>query len=258
MRKGFEVEKETKNIIDWIKNYSIKNNMKKAIIGISGGKDSTIVAKLLCLALGSENVYGVLMPNGIQKDISDSYRVVEQLGIDYCIVNISNMYDDLLNKIQLTPRRSKINSVTVNNIPPRLRMTTLYAIASTFEGGRVVCTGNMCEEFVGYSTKWGDGAGDFAPIINYSVDEVMTIGRYINLPEVLITKPPADGLTGKTDEDQLGFTYKQVELVATYGSCGDANIDEKIMDKFRANKHKTESFNPPSPNPIFLEMKQKM
>lgn len=239
MRKDFNAKLVKDEIIKWIKDYFESSNGKGAVVGISGGKDSTVVSKLLVEALGKDKVFTVLMPNGEQKDINDSLRVVENLGVSYKVVNIEKAYKGFLEEIEVDCD-FKIADQPKTNIPPRLRMTTLYAIAGTL-GFRVAGTGNKSEGFVGYSTKWGDGAHDFNPIADLTTEEVVAVGKELNLPEDLINKAPSDGLTGKTDEDNLGFTYKQINEVIDNGTCGDKELDKKILQRHEWNKHKTEA-----------------
>lgn len=236
MRENFNASKECENIINWIREYFEHHpSAKGAIIGISGGKDSSIVAKILVEALGKERVFGVLMPNGIQKDISDSLRVVDILGINHKIVNIEKAYNGLLDGIA----EDDLSIDAKINIPPRLRMTTLYAIGSSMHY-RVCGTGNKSEGFVGYTTKWGDNAYDFNPIGDLTTEEVIALGDILGLPYELVHKTPSDGLSGKSDEEKLGFTYKQINDYIEKGSCGETEIDEKIRLKHEYNKHKRE------------------
>lgn len=234
MRKDFNAEKECENIINWIREY-FKNqpSAKGAIIGISGGKDSSVTSQLLVKALGKERVFGVLMPNGEQKDISDSLRIVDILGINYKIVNIEKAYNGLLEGIA----DEKLSIDAKINIPPRLRMTTLYAIGTSMNY-RVCGTGNKSEGFVGYTTKWGDNAFDFNPIGDLTTEEVVAIGDFLGLPYELVHKTPSDGLSGKSDEEKLGFSYKQINEYIENGSCGDKEVDEKIRLKHEYNEHK--------------------
>lgn len=236
MREGFDAKKETVNIVKWIKTYFAKqSNSTGAIIGISGGKDSTIVAKLLVEALGKENVFGVLMPNGNQKDIRDSLRVIDLIGIRYELINIDKTYKKLVQTIG----SRELTSQAQINIAPRIRMTVLYAMGSSM-GYRVCGTGNLSERFVGYTTKWGDNVCDFNPIGNLTTEEVRAIGDYLALPFDLVHKIPSDGLCDKSDEDSLGFTYDQVNLVIEKGTCGDRAIDNKILSRSAYNRHKSE------------------
>lgn len=236
MRENFNASKECKNIIKWIRQYfENQPSAKGAIIGISGGKDSSVVAKLLVEALGEERVFGVLMPNGEQKDIADSLRVVDILGINYKVVNIQKAYNGILEGIQ----DDDLSIDAKINISPRLRMTTLYAIGASMNY-RVSGTGNKSEGFVGYTTKWGDNAFDFNPIGNLTTEEVIALGDSLGLPYELVHKTPSDGLSGKSDEEKLGFSYKQINEYIEKGSCGDVEIDKKIKLKNEYNKHKGE------------------
>lgn len=235
MRENFDASKESKKIIQWIREYfENQPGAEGAIIGISGGKDSTVVSKLLVEALGKERVFGVLMPNGEQKDINDSLRVVENLGIEYKVVNIENAYKGLLeglNGINITDQAK-------TNIPPRLRMTTLYAIGASMNY-RVSGTGNKSERFVGYTTKWGDSACDFNPIGNLDTEEVVAVGDALGLPHELTHKTPSDGLCGKSDEDNLGFAYSDVNEYIHKGTTGNEELDQKIKLKNEYNQHKS-------------------
>lgn len=234
MRKDFNAKKECENIINWIKEYfEAQPNAKGAIIGISGGKDSLVAAKLLVEALGKESVFGVLMPNGEQKDIADSLRVVDILGINYKIVNIEKAYNGLLEAI--ADKNLSIDAKI--NIPPRIRMTTLYAIGTNINY-RICGTGNKSEGFVGYTTKWGDNAFDFNPIGDLTTGEVVAVGDSLGLPYELVHKTPSDGLSGKSDEDKLGFSYDKINEYIENGSCGDKEVDKKIKLKHEYNKHK--------------------
>lgn len=206
------------NIINRLKEFQERNHVNGYVLGISGGKDSTVVAKLLVDAIGKENVLGVLMPNGEQKDIDDSYKVCKYLNINYTVININAAFDGIVQQVYL----SKIYTVNNNeeniflteksltNVAPRIRMTTLYAIAQSL-GYLVAGTGNKSERFVGWFTKWGDGACDINPIAHLTCTEVIELGDYLGLPYDLVHKTPADGLTGKSDEDNLGFTYKELD-----------------------------------------------
>jgi len=231
-----KIEKD--NIIKWIQNWFNENGPKaKAIIGISGGKDSTIIAKLLVEALGKDRVIGVMMPNGVQPDISDSERVIEFLGIKGYEVNIYDQYNaevSALNEAGIIPSKD-----TLINIAPRLRMTTLYAVAQSLpEGGRVCNTCNKSEDYIGYSTKFGDAAGDFSPCADFTVTEMLQIGDILGLPYDLVHKIPSDGLCGKTDEDNLGFTYAELDKYIETKQIDDLNKKEIIDRKHLQNLHK--------------------
>ena len=231
----FNANAEIERIKLWIRNWFELNGPKaSAVIGISGGKDSTIIAKLLVDALGKDRVVGVMMPNGEQKDISDSKRVINLLGIKNYTVNIEKAYQGLLDALEKPSIGDNIipSNDTKINIGPRLRMTTLYAIAQSLpNGGRVCNTCNASEDYVGYSTKYGDSAGDFSPCSEYLVTEMLQIGDALGLPYELIHKTPSDGLCGKTDEDNLGFTYAELDNYIQTGEIDDpakkANIDRR-------------------------------
>lgn len=225
MCKGiFIMLKETEQIIESIKRFFKISKGKTAVIGISGGKDSTVAAALCVQALGKENVFGVLMPNGIVKNedhdaISDGKRICEYLDIKYYIFDIHNAYYDILMKVEnllylqnCKVEESNASNQTKINLAPRLRMSTLYAIAQSMDGGRVINTTNACERFVGYGTLFGDTAGDFAVLQNLTVSQIYKIGDDLKLPYDLVHKIPSDGLTGKSDEDVLGVTYNDIEI----------------------------------------------
>lgn len=229
----FNAEKTRDNLVQWIKDWFEKNGpTSKAVIGISGGKDSTIVAGLCTRAIGKERVLGVLMPNGDQKDISDSIRVCKSLDIPYISINIKDYYDGLseLTLAALNSYDGKIGELseqTKINLAPRLRMTTLYAVSQTV-GGRVINTSNKSEAMTGYFTRWGDECGDMKPLINLLKNEVVAIG--LTMPEIprdLVEKAPSDGLTGKTDEDKIGFSYDALDNYLR-GRGNDGDVDKKI------------------------------
>ena len=234
------------SIIQWIKDWfdTQSNGAEGIVIGISGGKDSTVVAKLCVEAIGKERVFGVLMPNGKQKDIADSQRVCDLLGISYIVVNISNMYYDFIRNIsseEITLSTEDRNIVFLSdetkvNICPRIRMTTLYAIAQT-KNYRVAGTGNATERVLGYFTKWGDGACDFNPLGFLTCTEVIRLGLDLDLPEELINKAPSDGLTGKTDEEQFGYSYKEIDEVLLE-KVDNGEIYEFIQKLYDKNEHK--------------------
>lgn len=234
------VEKAVNDITEWIKDYFEKNGKGcKAVLGISGGKDSCITAALLARALGKERVVGVLMPDGVQPDISDSEAVVEFLGIEHKVVNIGETVAAL--KKALEDAGSAVTKDTKINIPPRVRMTTLYAVAQGLEcGGRVINTCNKSEDYIGYSTKFGDAAGDMSILAGFTVEEVLQIGEYLGLPEHLVHKTPSDGLSGMSDEDKIGFTYKVLDRYIATGECEDEEIRKKIDRMHVMNLHKLE------------------
>ncbi len=238
----FNVERNVEEIVKWLQNYLETSKAKGFVLGISGGKDSAVVASLLVKAVGPKKVFGVLMPNGTQKDIDDSIKVCEGLNIEYTTVNIESAYNAML---EILPSTNVAE--TKVNIQPRLRMTTLYAVASE-KGYLVAGTGNKSEKYVGYFTKWGDGAYDINPIGDFNTVEVVKIGEYLNSFSGAIHKAPSDGISGTTDEDKLGFTYGQVNEFMENGHIEDKNIESKIITKHNQNKHKSE------PVPIFKKL----
>ena len=224
-------------IVEWIAGYfrSSAPPGAKAVVGISGGKDSSVVAALCANALGADRVLGVLMPQGRQHDIDVSYKLCDTLGIPFVVVNIDKPVGSLFEEIGRTGL--KLNSFATINTPARIRMTTLYAV-SGIVGGRVANTCNLSEDWVGYSTKFGDSAGDFSPLASFTVTEVKAIGREIGLSGAFIDKTPIDGISGKTDEDNLGFTYEVLDRYIREGLCEDKKIKEKIDGLHMASRHK--------------------
>ena len=227
------------DVIDWIREYFAENGPNaKAVIGISGGKDSTIAAALCVEALGADRVIGVRMPQGTQKDIQDAYDVCNILGIASYEINIGRTCEMLYNQLDLN-LIDPSNSIIQTNTPARIRMATLYAVAAAVNG-RVCCTSNRSEAYVGYSTKWGDSVGDFAPLRGLTVTEVYELGSQItSIPKQLITKDPADGMSGKTDEENLGFSYFDVDEVINkrYDNVEPHTLN-KIFKRYLISDHK--------------------
>ena len=222
----FNVEKVTNDAVQWIHDWFDKNGKGcNAVIGISGGKDSSVVAALCVRALGKDRVIGVLMPNGEQPDIDCSKQLVEHLQIPYYVCNIQAAVNGTLQS--LTDSGVEITRQTRVNLPPRIRMSTLYALSQS-KNGRVANTCNLSEDWVGYSTRYGDAAGDFAPLGKLTVQEVKAIGFHLGLPNNLVEKVPSDGLTDRTDEDNLGFTYQALDTYIRTGVCEDLTVKEKI------------------------------
>ena len=226
----FDVEKATRFIINDTKKWFEKNFPEgNAVIGISGGKDSTVTAKILCEAIGKERVIGVLMPNGEQKDISDSYRVCELLGIEHYEINISGAFNSIIKEMH---KYSEISQQTVLNLPPRLRMTTLFAVAQT-HNGVVINTGNYSEYMLGWFTFGSDTCGSWAPLLDYTCTEVVQIGLYLGLPEDLIVKVPSDGLCGESDEDKFGFSYADCDRCLRFVTKPTDPIYKKVINKVK-------------------------
>lgn len=235
-----EKEKLTKAMngcIEWIREFFEENGKGcNAVLGISGGKDSSVVAALLVEALGKDRVIGVLMPNGEQADIDMAKLLVNHLGIKHYVVNIKEAYDGIINAF---PEELSMSNQTKINLAPRLRMSTVYAVSQSVNG-RVANTCNLSEDWVGYSTRYGDSVGDFSPCSHFTVQEVKEIGRMLGLPEVLIEKAPSDGLCGKTDEDNLGFTYAVLDRYIRTGEIEDEETKKLIDHKHKMNLFKLE------------------
>lgn len=231
----FDAVKVKNECVEWIRNFFEENGRGcNAVLGISGGKDSSIAAALCVEALGKERVIGVLMPQGEQHDIDMAYLLVNHLGIKHFEVNIKAAVDGLLGSI---PEELEISVQARTNLPPRIRMSTVYAVSQSLNG-RVVNTCNLSEDWVGYSTRYGDAAGDFSPMANLTVTEVKKIGRLLGLPDVLVDKVPIDGLCGKTDEENLGFTYAELDRYIRTGEIDDPEKKELIDRKHKANLFK--------------------
>lgn len=206
----FDPARAAEECIAWIRAWFNANGEGcRAVVGISGGKDSSIVAALCVRALGKERVFGVLMPRGVQADIDCSHKLVRHLDIPHVTVNIKEAADAMDAAVGASLGK-ELSAQSLQNIPPRIRMTTLYAVSQSVNG-RVANTCNLSEDWVGYSTRYGDSAGDFSPISCFTVTELKQIGRYLGLPLELVDKTPIDGLCGRTDEDNLGFTYAELD-----------------------------------------------
>lgn len=231
--------REMKNsLIAWIREWFEKNGEGcNAVIGISGGKDSSVCAAVCVEALGKERVIGVLMPNGTQSDISDSRQLVEHLGIRNVTINVA----DAVNAVhtQLQKVGIVVSNQTEINLPPRIRMSVLYALSQSMNG-RVINTCNLSEDWVGYSTRYGDSAGDVSLLGKLTVQEVKALGRELGLPENLVEKTPSDGLCGSTDKQKLGFSYAVLDRYIREGVCEDMAIKDRIDRLHRANRFKLE------------------
>ena len=233
----FDAAKTKNEIITWIRNYFRKNGPDcNAVVGISGGKDSSIVAALCCEALGNGRVIGVLMPQGVQDDIDVARDLVKHLGIKSFEINIAETVNALLAKGRIAglcdSKQARVN------LPARIRMTTLFMVSQSMNG-RVANTCNYSEDYIGWATLFGDGAGQFSPLGKLTVTEVKAVGRELCLPEKFIEKAPADGLTGKTDEDNFGFTYDFLDKYIRTGDFGgDTATAAKIDRMHDANTFK--------------------
>lgn len=244
----FNAKKEKERIVQWIQDYFAGTNFN-AVIGISGGKDSSIVAALCVEALGKGRVIGVLMPKGEQADIADSLQLVNHLGIKHRIINIGKPVDAYIRAMQEDGQ--ELSKMALVNIPDHIRMAMLYSTGAS-ENALVANTSNLSENYIGYTTKFGTSKGDFSPLSDYTVTEAKAIGKELGLPLNLIDKTPADGLSGLTDEQNIGFPYAVLDVYIREGICEDAEIKAKI-DKMHTNsRHKFTmpkcEYNPMAPN----------
>lgn len=229
----FDAEKTKNECVEWIRDFFEKNGKDcNAVIGISGGKDSSIVAALCVEAIGKDRVIGVLMPQGEQADIDMALMLVNHLGIKHYVVNIKDAVEAVVKNIPF-----EVSEQTMINLPARIRMSTLYAVSQS-NNGRVANTCNLSEDWVGYSTRYGDSVGDFSPCSKLTVDEIKKIGRLLGLPPILVDKVPIDGLCGKTDEDNLGFTYAELDKYIREGIIDDNKKKEIIDRRQKANAFK--------------------
>jgi len=235
---GFDAKKVKDEIVLWIRDwFEVNGKGCNAVVGISGGKDSSVVAALCVEALGKDRVIGVLMPRGEQFDIDMSELLVSHLGIRHYVINVAEACDGVVSQLKKSGVEMSAQSAT--NLPPRIRMAAEYAVSQSVNG-RVANTCNLSEDFVGYATRYGDGAGDFSPVSMLTVQEVKAIGRELGLPEVLVEKVPIDGLCGKTDEDNLGFTYAVLDKYIREGICEDEKTKERIDYLHRISRFKLE------------------
>ena len=252
----FDAVKAKNDCVQWIRDWFDKNGKGcNAVIGISGGKDSSVVAALCVEALGKERVIGVLMPNGIQNDINDAFALAVHLDIKYTVIDINKAYKDILNSLFYCSNLGNMGrhivptNQAITNLPPRIRMATLYAISQSLNG-RVIGTDNASEAYIGYSTRWGDNVADAMPILHFTSDEVVAIGDALNLPYELTHKVPSDGLCGKTDEDNFGFTYEVLNKYIRTGVCEDEVVKARIDELYRKNLFKLQ----PIPSFQYKEM----
>ncbi len=249
----FDAMKIKDECVAWIRQFFEENGKGcNAVIGISGGKDSSVAAALCVEALGKDRVIGVLMPCGVQHDIDMAQMLVDHLGIRHYVVNVGAAIEGLKAAI---PEELPLSTQSVTNLPPRIRMATLYAVSQSCNG-RVVNTCNLSEDWVGYSTRYGDAAGDFSPMCFLTVQEVKEIGRILELPDVLVDKVPIDGLCGKTDEENLGFTYAELDRYIRTGEIDDLEKKQRIDRLHRINQFKLQlmpMFRPATPLPVLAE-----
>ena len=240
----FDALKVKNECVEWIRDFFEKNGKGcNAVIGISGGKDSSVTAALCVEALGRDRVIGVLMPQGEQHDIDMAYMLVNHLGIRHYEINIKDAVDGVLRNM---PKDMEITPQTKQNLPARIRMATVYAVSQS-NNGRVANTCNLSEDWVGYATRYGDGAGDFSPLSHLTVTEIKEIGNILGLPKELVNKTPIDGLCGKTDEENLGFTYAELDIYIRTGKIDNAETRALIDKKHAANLFKLQlmpSFDP--------------
>lgn len=231
----FDAEKMKNLCVQWIRDFFEENGKEcNAVVGISGGKDSSIAAALCVEALGKDRVVGVLMPQGEQHDIDKAFMLVNHLGIRHYVVNIKDAVDGILKNL---PKDLDITDQSRQNLPSRIRMTTLYAVSQSCNG-RVCNTCNLSEDWVGYSTRYGDSVGDFSPMSHLTVTEVKEIGYLLGLPAELVNKVPIDGLCGKTDEENLGFTYAELDVYIRTGKIDDPDKKANIDRRHKANLFK--------------------
>ena len=240
----FNAEKVKNDCAQWIRDFFEKNGKDcNAVVGISGGKDSSVAAAICVEALGKDRVIGVLMPCGEQHDIDAAFALVNHLDIKHYVINVKDAVEGVLNNI---PEEFGVTKQTTTNLPARIRMATLYAVSQSCNG-RVVNTCNLSEDWVGYSTRYGDAAGDFSPLSLLTVTEVKELGRVLGLPDMLVDKTPIDGLSGKTDEENLGFTYAELDRYIREGKIDDMDKKAIIDDKHEKNLFKLQlmpQFNP--------------
>ncbi len=231
------LEKEAQNAINWIKEYVQNSGAKGIVIGNSGGKDSATVLAMAVKAIGKEKVISVFMPcHSVQSDWEDAKIASEAFGVELIKVDLTSGYEQIINEINDSLNMQVSKEATIN-IKPRLRMSSLYAIAQTLNY-LVIGTGNLCEAMVGYTTKWGDNSSDFNPIGNFTVEEVLQIGKILGVPERILNKEPNDGLGGQTDEEKMGITYKQISEVIETGKTESKKAQDEIIRRFKASSHK--------------------
>ena len=242
----FDARKEVNNIVSYIRDYYKKNNLKGVVLGISGGKDSAVVAALFCKAIGKENVLGVTLPcHSTLEDMKDAKGVADKFGFELINLDLTPVYESFINEVDKLGSFSEKELKNSNiNIKPRLRMSSVYYLAALYTELKgvtyiVAGTGNKCELYVGYFTKGGDSTFDIGVINDYTVDEVIKLGEYLEVPEEVIHKTPSDGLSGQSDEDKLGVKYKDIASVIN-GEYVEEEIKNKVDKLHNSSKHKFE------------------
>ena len=235
----------TKGVIDWLRAKQKEIGFKRVVIGISGGKDSSVVAALCCAAFGTENVHGIMMPNGEQKDIEDSVLLCNTLGISSQVVNIDKAFGSIVEQTIYVDGEIKTPDALIN-LPARLRMATLYAYAQSHDAF-VIGTCNRSEDVVGYATWGGDNFASLMPIAMLTTEEVMAMGDDLGLPEHLVHKTPVDGLQELSDEEKLGFTYHEVNELIREGKEGPNFWN--IMKMYKKNRFKLKYLQIPAYQP---------
>lgn len=239
-----DLDKIIDGLVDWINSSLGKSGGDSIVLGISGGKDSSVAAALCARAIGKENVYGVLLPKGKQKDISFAYELCEELGINHVEVPIEGISEEFFYSLEELNSKNFIESIsdrTKLNLLPRIRMTMLYAISQSIRNSRVINTGNLSERWIGYTTLYGDNTGTFAPLADFTSEEVIEIGRYLGLADKFVDKAPEDGLTGNTDEEVIGFTYSVLNRYIREGKIDNQETKDKIDSMHRGSRFKFET-----------------
>lgn len=236
---SFDPKTATENLLNGWAEWAKTVGATKFVLGISGGKDSTFLAKAGAMKFGPENIYGVTMPNGVQPDINDSMQVIKETGINHIRINIAEAFSSIAMQVK------GFSTDARTNLPPRLRMASLFAVAQTV-GGMVLCTDNLSEFCLGYCTMFGDGVGCYDPIKDYTATEVVKMGEYLGISDNLIHKKPGDGLQALGDEDRFGFTYAELDAFIREGT-GTDELKQKVMARVNANAFKREIVNVPYP-----------
>ena len=240
----FDAKKEKDKIVKFIRDYYKDNNLGGVVIGISGGKDSGVVAGLFSEAIGPENIIGITLPcHSKEEDKTDALRVSDYYGFEMIDIDLTDTFDTFKKQIDnlgnFTEEELKNSDI---NVKPRLRMTSLYYIAALYSAIKgktyiVAGTGNKCEIYVGYFTKGGDSVSDIITIGDLTVDEVIKVGEALNVPKKVLYKTPDDGLSGMSDEEKIGVKYSDIAKVIN-GEEVDKEIKDKVLKKHKANQHK--------------------